>query len=77
MQASSEGVVDPRSRTALWVAAGGRFGVRLAGKDDTGLQLRGDVVGDLSPLTLEVNHWPAWSAPTVAASLGADITVRF
>jgi hypothetical protein len=77
MQASSEGVTEPRSTSLGWLAAGGRFGVEVPLEPLTMLRVRSDLVVDLAPPTFELNGVTAWVAPRVAASFGADVVAHF
>jgi hypothetical protein len=77
MQASGTGVLDARSRQIAWWAAGGRLGVLVPVAAGFSVRVRTDVVADLRPPTLYLEGAPAWPAPAVAVSLGADALLRF
>jgi hypothetical protein len=77
LQSSSEGVVDAKTRSLLWLAAGARFGVGVDLPGEAALRLRSDIVADLIPYELQVNGQRAWRAPVVATSLGADVVLHF
>jgi hypothetical protein len=76
MQASSEGVVEPRAQSVLWLATGARFGA-LFPIARALVRVRSDILFDLLRPTLSIDGANTWTAPLVASSLGADLIVRF
>ncbi len=77
MQVASKGVSNGGYDSVRWLAVGGRFGAQLPLGGEMGLRVWSDVVGDLEPTTLQLNHAMVWQAPEVASSLGADVVVQF
>ncbi|HSQ63697.1 MAG TPA: hypothetical protein VLM85_10810 [Polyangiaceae bacterium] len=77
LQAASTAVNAPRSASALWLGAGGRIGVDVVAGSVFVVRLHMDVVGNLSPTTLRVNGFDAWTTPPVNGSAGLDWVVRF
>jgi hypothetical protein len=77
IRASSEGIVDARQASLLWLAAGARFGVEIPIEGQVAFRLRSDVVVDVGPPRLEVNGTRAWSAPLFATALAGDVVVHF
>ena len=77
MQSAGTGVLDPRSGSAPWWAAGGRLGVELPIGGGLRVRFHGDLLGTLAPVKLVLDGTRAWTAPPVAGSIGADVVFHF
>jgi hypothetical protein len=77
LQGSGEGVSSPRKATTLYARAGARLGVDLALGGSVGLWVFGDLAGNLTRTTLELDGRPAWESPALGGDLGAGVRGRF
>jgi hypothetical protein len=79
LQASGQHVDPQISRTALFLAAGGRVGFEWPLSGVLALRAHGEVVANLYRPTLALGTplYEVWAAPPAAGTLGAGIAVRF
>ncbi len=77
MQAAGPGVPGTHSESTPWWAAGGRLGVELPIGGGLRIRFHGDLLGDLSPVTLHLADGLTWTAPPLAGSVGADLVFHF
>jgi hypothetical protein len=73
LDASSAGITDPRTASAVFVAAGPRVGFEWPLSRVFSLRVHLDALFDLRRPTLEIGGSPAWAAPIVAGTVGAGV----
>jgi hypothetical protein len=73
LDASSAGITDPRTASAVFVAAGPRVGFEWPLSRVFSLRVHLDALFDLRRPTLEIGGAPAWAAPIVAGTVGAGV----
>jgi hypothetical protein len=77
LRGSSQGVDEAKKGSSLVAAAGGRVGVEAALPAPLSVRFFGEVLANLSSVTLELNHRPAWSSPSLAAAGGFALVASF
>ncbi len=77
LRASSEGVPVTRSASFAWLAAGARVGVSIPIERQVAVRVHSDVLADLDRPRVALNGVPAWTAPALAATFGADLVIHF
>jgi hypothetical protein len=79
LQASGQGVAQPRAATTLLLAVGARLGFEWPFSSVLALRAHVEGVANLYPPTLVLGRDPdkVWSAPAVAGTIGTGLAVRF
>jgi len=77
MQSSGSEVSAPASGSAVWLAAGARFGTGIRLSAAWELRVRGDLVFPFAPTSLWLDRAQVWKTSWAAGSLALDGVVHF
>jgi hypothetical protein len=77
LYARSTGITDPRSDSALLVAAGARVGFDWPLSERFSLRTHLDATMDLRRARLQIGGGDAWTAPLIAAAAAAGVAAHF
>lgn len=81
LAATAAGVDVARPDTTLYAAVGLRVAVRLALSTHLGLRARADLLGSLTPVSLQIRNGAqelvVWSASDAAVGAGVDVVATF
>ncbi len=77
VQASSSGVTSPETKEAFFAGLGGRLGVELPVNQLLAFAVHGDLEGNVTRSTFQLDGTPAWRAPAILGGVGAGAVVHF
>jgi hypothetical protein len=77
VQTSGSGVSVTHAKSVPWRATGGRVGARLPFSETVEVQIHGDLVANLDPMTLVLDGAQVFKAPPATESLGAGVVFHF
>ncbi len=77
VQASSSGVTSPETKEAFFAGLGGRIGVEVPVTPLLAFAVHGDLEGNVTRSTFQLDGTPAWRAPALLGGVGAGAIVHF
>ena len=77
LDASSRGVTNPETKDAVLATLGARLGVEIPVTPLLALAIHGDLAGNLTRSTFQLDGTPAWQAPAVLGGFAAGAVVHF